>query len=148
MKKQITLEITGGLIILLFAYASLSKILNFAHFINEINNQPLPNEWTPFLAYTIPAIEIVIVVLLVVPPWRMWGFLLSALFMAVFTVYAAVILMNGFSYVPCSCGGVIELLNWKQHLILNIVFLFLSLLGSWLSFQERKHKRYTTSVGE
>jgi len=147
VKKQVILEITGGLIILLFAYASLSKILNFTHFINEINNQPLPNEWTPWLAYIILTIEIVIVVMLVVPSLRIGGFILSALLMSVFTVYTSIILLHGFSYVPCSCGGVIDFLSWKQHLIFNIFFVLLSLLGSWLSIQERRRKKHTISIG-
>jgi uncharacterized membrane protein YphA (DoxX/SURF4 family) len=138
VKKSLILEIAGGLIILLFAYASISKILNFPHFINEINNQPLPNEWTPFLVYAIPTLEIIIVVMLVVPPWRTWGFIMSAIFMSIFTVYASVILLHGFSYVPCSCGGVIEHLSWQQHLILNIGYLLLSILGCLLSITEKK----------
>ena len=132
------MEIAGGLIILLFTYASLSKVLNFTHFINEINNQPLPNEWTHLLAYAVPTVEIVIVVMLVVPCWRTWGFILSALFMLVFTIYASIILLHGFSYVPCSCGGVIEFLSWKQHLILNTIFLLLSVIGSCLSFKNQR----------
>jgi len=136
VKKKVVLEIAGGLLMLLFTYAGVSKILQFKKFIRQLDNQPLPNSWTPLLSYAIPGTELAMVILLAVSACRRWGFLLSALFMLVFTVYAALILSNGFSYVPCSCGGVIEQLTWKQHLVFNVVFLLISIWGTVLSFQK------------
>src|SRR6185312_1592211 len=122
MKRRIFLEVAAGLIILLFVYASTSKLIAFKKFIGEINNQPLPNSWTPFLSYCIPAAEIAIVLLLIWQRTRRLGFLISLIFMSVFTIYAAIILLHGFEYIPCSCGGVIEHLTWTQHLLLNTFY--------------------------
>ena len=129
MKRRLFLEIAVGLIILLFVYASTSKLIAFQKFVGEINNQPLPNSWTPFLSYSIPTAEIVIVILLISTRTRRVGFILSLALMSIFTIYAAIILLHGFSYVPCSCGGVIEHLTWMQHLLLNIFFVLLSSAG-------------------
>jgi putative oxidoreductase len=130
MKRNILLEFATCMNIFLFAYASLSKFFDFQKFVLDINKQPLPKTWTPVLAKGIPAAEIALVILLTIPRTKKWGFILSFVFMLIFTVYTTVILLHGFSYVPCSCGGVIEKLSWPQHLVLNITFLFLSLAGA------------------
>ena len=135
MKKPILVTLIAALIILLFLYASLSKILSFHQFVGEINNQPLPNSWTPFLSVAIPAAEVLISVLVAFERTRLAGFWLSLFFMSVFTVYAIVILLHGFSYIPCSCGGVIEHLTWPEHLLLNISYVVLSGLGIRLQRQ-------------
>ncbi len=128
-KRQVLLECISALLILLFLYASLSKFMDFSRFIKEINNQPLPNSWTPFLVRFIPAIEILICLLVLFERTRLTGFWVSAVMMLAFTVYATIILMRGFAFIPCSCGGVIRNLTWPQHLVLNIVYLGLSVTG-------------------
>jgi putative oxidoreductase len=129
MKKQAFIEVAAALMILLFVYASVSKFLAFHQFIGEINNQPLPNSWTPFLVWTIPGSEILISILLIFERTRLVGFVASLVFMSVFTIYTLIILFHGFSYVPCSCGGVIEKLTWGQHLALNLFFVCISALS-------------------
>lgn len=36
---------------------------------------------------------------------------------------------------PCSCGGVIALLSWKQHIAFNLFFLSLAVIGIYLEQQ-------------
>ena len=143
MKRQVFIEVAAALIILLFVYASTSKFLAFHKFIGEINNQPLPNSWTPLLVWFIPCSEILIAIMLMLERSRLAGFWASFLFMLAFSIYAAVILLHGFSYIPCSCGGVIENLSWGQHLVLNLVFV--GLAGVGILFQGVKRKRTLVS---
>jgi hypothetical protein len=35
-------------------------------------------------------------------------------------------------YLPCSCGGILETMNWKEHLVFNLVFVCLAALGFWM----------------
>ena len=128
-KRQVLLECVSALLILLFLYASVSKFLDFKTFIKEMNNQPLPNSWTPFLVYFIPYSEILLSVALIFERTRLLGFYGSLVLMGLFTIYATLILVHVFSYVPCSCGGVIKRLTWRQHLILNLFFVTLSVVG-------------------
>jgi hypothetical protein len=114
---------------MLFLYASVSKFLDFQRFIGEMNNQPLPNSWTPFLVWAVPSLEIAISVALIFERTRMAGFIASLALMTLFTVYAAAILLHFFAYVPCSCGGVIRKLTWPQHLVFNLFFVGLSVTG-------------------
>ena len=128
-KRQVLLECVSALLILLFLYASVSKFLDFKTFIKEMNNQPLPNSWTPFLVYFIPCSEILLSVALIFERTRLLGLYGSLVLMGLFTIYATLILVHVFSYVPCSCGGVIKRLTWRQHLILNLFFVTLSVVG-------------------
>jgi putative oxidoreductase len=136
-KKQVTLECVCALLILLFLYASISKFLDFKTFIDQMNNQPLPNSWTPFLVWAIPLLEISISVLLLFEYTRLFGLYTSLIMMVVFTIYTGIILLHFFPYIPCSCGGVITHLTWSQHLLLNLIYTALSVLG--IILQHRKH---------
>ena len=136
LKRQVVLECIAALLILLFLYASVSKFLDFKRFIDEMNNQPLPNSWTPFLVWGIPFLEIAISAALLFEYTRLLAFYASLILMTLFTIYATLILTHFFPYVPCSCGGVIRKLTWPQHLALNLIYVALSVLG--LVLQRRK----------
>ena len=137
LKRQVVLECIAALLILLFLYASVSKFLDFKRFIDEMNNQPLPNSWTPFLVWGIPFLEIAISAALLFEYTRLLALYASLVLMTLFTIYATMILVHFFPYVPCSCGGVIRKLTWPQHLALNLFYVALSVLG--LVLQRRKY---------
>jgi putative oxidoreductase len=136
-KKQVLIEGVCALLILLFLYASISKFLDFKTFIDQMNNQPLPNSWTPFLVWAIPLSEIAISIALLFEYTRLLGFYASLILMTVFTLYTGIVLLHLFPYIPCSCGGVIRKLTWTQHLILNLCYVSLSILG--IILQRRKY---------
>jgi hypothetical protein len=129
LKRQMVLECIAALLILLFLYASVSKFLDFKRFIDEMNNQPLPNSWTPVLVWAIPFLEIAISGALLFEYTRLLAFYASFVLMTLFTIYAIMILTHFFPYIPCSCGGVIRKLTWPQHLALNLFYVALSVLG-------------------
>jgi putative oxidoreductase len=138
-KKQVTLECICALLILLFLYASISKFLDFKTFIDQMNNQPLPNSWTPFLVWSIPLLEIAISIALLFEYTRLLGLYVSLIVMVIFTIYTGIVLLHFFPYIPCSCGGVINHLTWSQHLILNLIYIGISVLGIILQ-QGKSHK--------
>lgn len=128
-KRQVLLETISALLIMLFLYASLSKLLSFQAFVHQMDNQPFPNSWTPFLVWTLPSLEIAIALALMFERTRLTGLYTSFVLMILFTIYIAFILSHFFGYVPCSCGGVIEKLTWGQHLVFNLFFVALSFIG-------------------
>jgi hypothetical protein len=134
-KKQVMIECIVALLVMLFLYASISKFLDFKTFIDQMNNQPLPNSWTPFLVWGIPCLEISISVALLFEYTRLLGLYASLILMILFTIYTSIVLFHFFPYVPCSCGGVIQKLTWRQHLVFNLFFVTLSVLGI---IQQRK----------
>jgi len=131
-KKQVMIECVAALLIVLFLYASLSKFLDFKTFVGEMNNQPMPNSWTPFLVWIIPCSEVAIALALLFEYTRLLGLYASVVLMTLFTLYTLVILLHFFSYIPCSCGGVIKKLTWGQHLVFNLFFMALSIFGTIL----------------
>jgi len=137
IRRQVLIECISALLIMLFLYASVSKFLDFRTFTGEMNNQPLPNSWTPFLVWFIPGSEIAISLALIAERTRLAGFYAALILMGLFTIYTAIILFHFFSYIPCSCGGVIKKLTWKQHLAFNLFFVALSVCG--IILQRRKH---------
>jgi len=139
MKRKIIIEIISSLLILLFLYASLSKWLAFKVFIGEMNNQPFPNWMTPWLVWSIPIIEIGIVAGLILEKTRLFAFYASLFLMLAFTIYTMAILLHSFKYIPCSCGGVIRKLTWPQHLVFNLFFVGISLVGIILKKREPVH---------
>jgi uncharacterized membrane protein YphA (DoxX/SURF4 family) len=144
-KKQVLLECVCALLILLFLYASISKFLDFKTFIDQMNNQPLPNSWTPFLVWAIPLLEIAISIALLFEYTRMLGLYASLALMILFTVYTGIILLHFFPYIPCSCGGVIQKLTWTQHLILNLFYIALSGIGIILQHRKSLNSIFITN---
>jgi putative oxidoreductase len=139
MKRKIIIEIISSLLILLFLYASVSKWLAFKLFIGEMNNQPFPNWITPLLVWSIPILEVLIVVGLMIEKTRIPALYASLFLMLAFTIYTVAILLHAFKYIPCSCGGVIRKLTWTQHLFFNLFFVGISLLGIILKKREPVH---------
>ena len=142
-RRQILLEIIVSLLVLLFLYASISKLLDFRTFIKEMNNQPLPNSWTPFLVWSIPCSEITLSLALIFERTRLLGFYGSLVLMGLFSGYTIIILLRAFSYIPCSCGGIIKRLTWRQHLVLNLFFTGLSIVGIILQRRKSTHPNIT-----
>jgi len=128
MSKHTFIQISSALLILLFLYTGLSKLLNHLQFSEEIFLRFHSRFFAETMAYFIPVIEIIIAGFLFFQVTQLFGFYGSAILMFLFTVYVAYMLLF-MPHLPCSCGGVIAALSWQQHLALNIFFLLLSLFG-------------------
>jgi disulfide bond formation protein DsbB len=117
--KEIAVEIISLLLILLFIYSALSKGLEFQNFQAQLGQSPLLSAFTGFISYSLLAVEFTITLLLAIPKTRFLGLLASFTLMILFTAYIIVIL-NYSSFVPCSCGGILEQMSWKEHLAFNV----------------------------
>jgi len=133
MRKQIVIEILASLSVFLFLYASGSKWIAFKTFVDDMNNQPFSNQFTPWLVWAIPLTEVSIVLLLAFEKTRLIGFGISLALMLVFTSYSVAVLLHAFKFVPCSCGGIIKNLTWPQNLLLNLLFVVVSVAGILLT---------------
>jgi len=121
-------EFIAALFILLFVYTSLSKLLNFTNFRIFLERSPIVGKIATVLAVFLPSLEIGIAGLLFVPKTRLIGLYGALALMISFTTYlGAMLLLN--TKLPCSCGGIIKDLSWTQHLLLNIFFVLLAVVG-------------------
>lgn len=119
-------EIASFLLILLFVYAATSKLLDFQQFKVQLGQSPVLSPIATLVAWIIPSSEIVIAFLLTLPRFRTIGLYASFTLLVVFTAYIYTI-VHFSSYVPCSCGGILEHMNWNQHFVFNILFIILTL---------------------
>lgn len=137
--KQLLLEIICGLLILLFLYTAISKIADYAQFRIQLSNSPSLSPYAGVLSWLVPVIEIIIVILLFFPLYRKSGMYASLILLTLFTGY--LIYMVIFTPdLPCSCGGVLQILSWREHIIFNLVFMMLSFYGIVLD-QRSKNRR-------
>lgn len=129
--KSVIIEFITMLYILLFVYVATSKLLDFNTFQVQLGQSPLLSAFAGWVAFGVPFLELFIVLLLVFPKWRLVGLYAAFSLMVLFSAYIVVIL-NFSSFVPCSCGGILENMSWTQHLVFNILFVILAIVGIYL----------------
>lgn len=127
----------ASLYVFLYLYTGLSKALDVPKFVSSMKHSPALYPYAETLGILIPAVEIFIAILIIVPFTRYMGLISATSLMALFTGYVAYILFSG-STLPCTCGGIIEQLGWRDHLIVNSSFLVLGIIAVLLS----KHKDF------
>ncbi len=128
MVRKITPEIVRILLILLFAYAAISKLIAYPKFIIQLGLSPLLPSYITSIAWSIPLIELALVVVLISQVYFRFALIASAGLLFVFTLYIIGILTIA-DHIPCSCGGVLDSLSWTGHLLFNIGFLTLTLIA-------------------
>ena len=128
MKKNTIVELISSLLMFLFLYTALSKLLEFNKFKYQIGQSPFITNISWLVIWSIPLAEIITSIFLIFKRTRLAGLYLSFFLLLLFTGYVFIMLKYS-SYLPCSCGGVLSIMSWKQHLIFNLVFTGLSLAG-------------------
>ncbi|MFC4233364.1 MauE/DoxX family redox-associated membrane protein [Parasediminibacterium paludis] len=128
MKKSTNIEIICGLLILLFVYTAVSKLLAYTSFVAVLDQSPLMQGKAGVIGWLLPTVELFVSILLFLPSTKEVGLYLSFGLMVLFTAYIAYMVMFT-PHLPCSCGGVIKQLSWKQHLVFNAFFILVAFAG-------------------
>ncbi|WP_343702410.1 MauE/DoxX family redox-associated membrane protein [Chitinophaga sp.] len=123
--RKVTIETISLLLVVLFLYTAVSKIIDYSSFKATIGQSPLLANISGFVAFSVPLVEIVLTVLLLVPRTKVIGLYASFTLLVMFTAYIIVIL-NFSDRIPCSCGGVIGQMGWTAHVFFNIGFVLLT----------------------
>lgn len=132
------IEISVFMLILLFAYTAMSKLVAFSAFTREMYNQTLPQILIVIDIYTLPEAELLLCLLLLFSQTRLAGLWLSLGMLLIFTTYIGLVLIHFFPWVPCSCGGVIAAMGWKLHFFFNLFFLLINIMAIYFTYQERR----------
>jgi putative oxidoreductase len=127
MKNHINSSISA-LLILLFSYTAVSKLLDFPTFSAQLRQTPYLNHFAIFLAIAIPLLELAIIVLLTRQATRKTGLIISLGLLSVFTLYIGAMLLTH-QKMPCTCGGVISKMKWEQHIIFNLFFIAINVIA-------------------
>ena len=133
MKKGIP-DIICGLLILLFVYAAMSKLLDRQHFQGVLAQMPLIQYAAGFISVALPLLEGIVCALLFMRTTRLLGLYASFGILVSFTVFIGYMILFS-PHLPCNCGGVLEQMSWTQHLVFNLVFIALSAIAIKLSNQ-------------
>jgi hypothetical protein len=139
LKRTTIIETILVLNIILFLYTGISKILEYGEFKEQLADSPILGFAASPIALLLPWLEFAIALMLIVPRWRLKGFYATLALMVLFTTYI-IGLFSINKELPCSCGGIIALLSWKQHLVFNGVFILLNALAIRLQRRERKEQ--------
>ena len=116
------------LLTILFVYTAVSKLVHLDIFQWRLERMPYISHYASLISWVVPFLELVIVGLLWFPKYRTMALYASLILLGLFTTYIIVVLKYSDS-IPCSCGGVISALGWRDHILLNVSFMALSLLG-------------------
>lgn len=138
MKRSTIIEVIVVLYAILFAYTGISKLIDYSVFREQLAESPILSAIAAIIATILPWTEFLLAVLLIVPQWRLHGLYAACILMTVFTLY--IIAMLSFSdKLPCSCGGVISLLSWPQHIVFNTAFVLMAIAGIFLQKRQMKN---------
>ena len=138
-------QVVSYLYILLFVYASFSKLLDFENFQVQLAQSPLLSAYAGAIAPLVIFTELFLALLLCLKKTWLIGLYGSLFLMVAFTVYIYLIL-NYSDFIPCSCGGIIEKLGWTEHLVFNIVFAVLALLAVLILEKEKSTRTHLVVI--
>jgi len=138
MKRTTIIEIIIFLYAILFFYTGISKLIEYSVFKEQLTESPILKPVASLVALTLPWIEFLIILLLVIPRWRLKGLYAALVMMTSFTIYVISLLSFG-KELPCSCGGIIAALSWPQHITFNCAFILMATVGIFLQNRIRKN---------
>ena len=130
------------LLTILFVYTSVSKLMHLDTFQLRVERMPYIASYATLISWIVPFLELVIAGLLWFPRYRLLALYSSLVLLGVFTSYIIAVLTYSES-IPCSCGGVISALGWRDHILLNSSFMVLALLGILWSKSKKHYKTRT-----
>jgi len=135
--RNVTVEIITFLFIILWIYAGLSKLLDYETTKYQLGRSPYLENMAGFVAWTVPAGELLIALMLLIPRTKLIGLYASFGIMLLFTGYIYIILNHAY-YIPCSCGGILSGMGWQAHFWFNIGLTVMALAGIFLSLRKSK----------
>lgn len=136
MTKERIVDVIAFLFILLFMYTAVSKLLRIEYFRAVIVQTEELRPYAVLIQWAVPVAEIIVSVMLAIGRFRLKGLYGALILMVLFTGYVAWIL--GLSkLLPCACGGVVEELGWRGHLIFNTGLTIIAFIGIWLEKRTR-----------
>jgi hypothetical protein len=131
-KTKLVLDLIVFLLMLLFIYAAVFKLLDFKSFRLNISTSFFGKSIAGTLALGIPILELLVATLLFFSRLRLLGLYSSLLLMLGFTAYIGYYVLFDAAQKPCACGGILNNLGWREHLVFNVIFTLFATIGIFL----------------
>ena len=106
---------------LLFVYSALDKLADYEGFRVQMGKSPILTGYEHFLAWFIPALELLIALLVIPVRARPVGLYAFYTLMLLFTGYIILLLLDD-TAVPCGCNALTEQLSLPAHIGMNLGF--------------------------
>jgi len=151
MKRTILADIIVYFFILLFLYTGVAKLAEIQLVREQLLSAPFLG--SPLLAdiitWALPTGELLLAIALFIPQLSLKALYVTLALMTLFTIYVIAILFKN-SHLACSCGGIIEELSPKQHVLFNTACVLLSSVAVAIRRRQNTTKSFrlmvTTSV--
>lgn len=111
--------------VILFLYTVYHKAVGIDAFTAGIANIPLLGTFPVWTAWGVLGAEVLVSLLLIWPDTNRLGLWGALVLMIAFTLYISMTMLFA-NQLPCHCGGAIEKLTWRQHLLFNCGFIALA----------------------
>lgn len=128
--------VTRYLLIFLFTYTGISKLIDHDNFYTSILLSPVIRNSASVIVWLVPVVELLIVALLLSNKFIQTGLFCSLILMTVFTLYIGYMILF-MKHLPCSCGGVIKQLSWSNHILFNSFFILLIIISVLFNSQHK-----------
>lgn len=128
MKPEVAITLLTSLLLFLFGYTGISKLLDIENFRASLSRIPFIEKGAAALALAVPMAELVVVLLLFFPATRLKGLYGAAGMLSLFSIYLIGMLWLA-PQLPCSCGGVISGMGWWAHLGMNGLLIAFTVIG-------------------
>ncbi|MEO8583413.1 MAG: MauE/DoxX family redox-associated membrane protein [Flavitalea sp.] len=124
--KSFIASLSGSLLVLMYTYAAISKLLMYNAFRFEFLGHVLIRNYTGIIAWTFPVSELPIVCLIIMSGTHQISLRSDIGLLIFFTLYI-IWMFRFYSSAPCSCGGVLSEMSWKPRLLFNLFFIGIGL---------------------
>ncbi|MCS3553572.1 MULTISPECIES: MauE/DoxX family redox-associated membrane protein [unclassified Sphingobacterium] len=120
------------LLIIIWLFVGLEKAWSWQNFRISLQQQPLPDWSIGIIFWLLPMLEILTGILLAFRSNKMqrlgyWG---SILLLSAFTIFIGLGVAGIYEKRPCTCSSIFNEMSWEWHLVVNMILLSASILGS------------------
>lgn len=147
LKRSILIEVITIAYISLMLYTAVSKLSDYNLSREQMAMMPVMMPIAHIAAWLLPVIEMLLAISIFIPKTRITGLYAVTGLMVLFTFYI-IYMMANYEHLPCSCGGLLQALSWKGHLIFNSIFIVLGVLAIVLYKKDAHYKmQYAPALG-
>jgi thiol-disulfide isomerase/thioredoxin len=146
MKKTFWFSTITWFFIILFIYTGVAKLTDLASARDRLVFSPLPAPLASISAWSLPICELLLAVALFIPAIRLKALYATLILMTLFTAYVLIILSID-DHISCGCGGIVEELSPKQHVLFNSTCVILSAIAILISRRQKSTPGFNWLTG-
>lgn len=119
-KRTIWVGILSGILYLFWIFITFLKVRNLQQFDWDMDAQPLPNSWTPFLVWGLSILHIAIAISLIPDRTRLMGVYATYTLLSIYIIYIVLVRFKALGPAPCSCTWINKDFSYWQTVLFNL----------------------------